>query len=583
MAKHKQSQVSRQKQLENIKLLWQLKNKQFAVNQCQDFLRQNPEHAPAHLVYAGFLRDSGKLQEAIKHYQAACGLADTTPQCFLDFAQFLKKVNRSQNAQEVLTVGHKKWPQHAQITRELGVVLAENDHHFEAEQTFERCLQQQPDDWVCWNHLGCSRTLSGHAEQALECFEKCLTLIEKSPRLGASESDIESIKLNNAKALTYAGKTAEAQEMLEEVLRQNPESHRAWLDLSNLIECDSQQIEKMERYLEKAKRSGNRDAIRSLSFALGRSWDNAKAPQKAISHFDEGNKIVRATLDYNSAEVCDRIRRTPDHFPPPLLRDLATSSPKSELLHRPVFIVGMPRSGSTLTEQILASHPQVVGAGELTTLAKIKKELLGENSGTKDEYMELVRSPKTANQLRSAYLRQIERIAHDMCPDLNPENGEVLVIDKMLGNFDMIGMIVKAMPEARIIHCRRNPVDTCLSCYSKLFISPVNYSYDQKEVAEFYNAYEEQMIYWHKHVPSSALMESCYEDMVADIEKQAKRLLDFVGLPWNTAVLDFHKKKRSVNTASVVQVRKPIYKSSVERWRPYEPYIQPMLKVLNNT
>ncbi|MEQ9566574.1 MAG: sulfotransferase, partial [Pseudomonadales bacterium] len=178
---------------------------------------------------------------------------------------------------------------------------------------------------------------------------------------------------------------------------------------------------------------------------------------------------------------------------------------------------------------------------------------------------------------RDSYLSEISRIVRDLRPDIDPKQGQILVIDKMLGNFDMIGLILQAIPEARIIHCQRNRIDTCISCYSMLFNSPVNYSYDQKELAEFYSAYEEQMRYWHAHVPPSTLIKSRYEEMVADTEVQARRLLEFVNVPWHPGVLDFYKQKRTVSTASMAQVRKPIYSSSVERWRPYEPYVQPML------
>jgi tetratricopeptide (TPR) repeat protein len=567
-------------QLAGIKRQWLVGNKQTAVNECQGLLRQNPQYAPAHLVYAGFLDETGNAQEASKHFQAACSLPDTDVDCFLQFAAFLKKHGQLQNALEVLKVGHNKWPNVPLMAREFGVMLAENDHHHEAAQAFEHCLELNPDDWICWNHLGCARALNNHAEEAIACFEKSLALGTKALSSPANKQDIESIRLNQAGAFTHAGKTDAAREIFEAILRDNPANHRAWFDLANLIKCDEQQVEEMERQLQSAIARGDLHAARDLHFALGRSWDNMKNPRKAMEHLDAGNKIVRAELNYNSAEVCERLRRTPDFFPPEVFADLETRSKQSTLRYRPVFIVGMPRCGSTLTEQILASHPQVIGAGELTTLPTIKHKLLGADFGQREGDRDLARAPRIANELREAYLTEIERIAKDLRPDLDPQNGEILIVDKMLGNFDMIGMILQAIPEARIIHCRRNPVDTCLSCYSKLFRSPVSYSYDQKELAEFYLAYEEQMTYWHRHIPASFLMESRYEDMIADTEQQSRKLLEFVGLPWNPEVLEFHKKKRTVSTASMAQVRKPIYKSSVERWRPYAPYIQPMLSIL---
>lgn len=580
MAAQNLSAKSRDKQLQKIRELWRRGGQQAAFTRCQDLLRNNPQHAPAHQVYAGFLRDRGEIQEASKHYNAACSLPDTTPQCYLDFAAFLTQLGQSANALEVLSVGFRKWPENVAMGRELGVALAGNDQHYQAMKTFEHCLALQPDDWICWNHLGCARTQNNHAEEALECFDKSLTLAARNPRSPASRDDIENIRLNKAGVLIQAGRTDAARELLNTVLAQNLESHKAWFTLANLTKCSPEQVEQMESCAAKARLSGNQDALRDLHFALGRSWDNAKDPEKAMAHFDAGNRIVRAGLDYDSDEVCTRVRRTPDYFPPEIFTGIETRSDRNSLNYRPIFIVGMPRCGSTLTEQILASHPQIVGAGEITTLPTIRKNLLGADFPGRPEHHALARDSEILGQIRETYLAEIDRIAQDLRPDPDPEKNRVLVVDKMLGNFSMIGMILQAIPEAQIIHCRRNRVDTCLSCYSKLFTSPVSYSYDQKELGEFYRAYEEQMDYWHSHVPASSLMESRYEDLIADTEGQARKLLEFVGVPWDPGVLDFYKQKRTVSTASMVQVRKPIYNSSVERWRPYREHLGPLLDAL---
>tara|TARA_R110002096_G_scaffold263752_1_gene457244 strand:- start:888 stop:2642 length:1755 start_codon:yes stop_codon:yes gene_type:complete len=580
MAAQHLSEKFHDKQLQKIKDQWKKGDRQNAVNQCQEILRSAPQYAPAHLIYAGFLSDSGNAQEAAKHYEAACSLPETAPECFLGFADFLKRGGQRLNAQEVLSVGVKKWPKTAVIARELGLLLSENDQHHQALQMFEHCLKLHPDDWICWNHLGCSRVQNNHAETALECFDKSLALITKSPLQMATGRDIENIELNKASALIHAGKTEVARRMLEEILAKTPESHRAWPMLAKLIKCSPEQLEQMEICVQNAQNSGDEDALRDLHFALGRAWDNVKDPKKSMTHLDAGNRIVRSKLDYDSFAVCDRIRHTTDFFPPKTFINIEKQSQPNKLNLRPIFIVGMPRSGSTLTEQIIASHPQIIGAGELTALPMIKKRLLGTDFPSRPEHRALAHAAETISQLRKAYLDEIARVVCDLHPDHDLEKDQFLVVDKMLGNFDMIGMILQAIPEAQIIHCRRNKIDTCLSCYSMRFSSPVNYSYDQKELAEFYNAYEEQMKYWHAHVPPSSLIESRYEDMIADTEGQARKLLDFIGMPWDSKVLDFYKQKRTVGTASMSQVRKPIYKSSVERWRPFEPYIRPMLDIL---
>lgn len=564
----------------NIEQQWRTGNKQLAVNLCQDVLRKDPQNALAHNLYAEFLRDTGNTAEALKHYQAACSLPNTNFKCFLDFSKLLEQNNRLDNAQEVLSVGTQKWPQNALAWRELGLIQSKNDNHAGALISLERCIALAPNDWIAWNHLGNCRSQNNHADKAIEYFDKSLLLATEARNPKASEQDIEHINLNKAKAMTGAGYVSDARIALENALKNNPNSDRAWFDLANLVKCTRDQITQMETCLEQAERERNEDAARNLHFALGRSWDYERAPEKAIRHFDLGNSITRKNLDYNSAEVCKKIKHTPDFFPAELFGNIEERRGKSKLRIKPVFIVGMPRSGSTLTEQILATHPSVIGAGELTAFPNIRKSVLGSDFASRVEHKDLVQDPQILSQLRTGYLDQIEKVANDIAPDLVAKNKPLVIVDKMLGNFDMIGMILQSIPEALIIHCRRNPVDTCLSCYATLFRSPVSYSYDQRELAEFYNAYDFQMKHWHSVLPDTVLLESHYEAMINDTENCARELLDFVGLPWVDSVLDFHKAKRTINTASTAQVRKPIYKSSVERWRPYEPYIQPMLETL---
>ncbi len=161
-----------------------------------------------------------------------------------------------------------------------------------------------------------------------------------------------------------------------------------------------------------------------------------------------------------------------------------------------------------------------------------------------------------------------------------PSSTTKIIIDKMLGNFAWAGLILLSVPGAKIIHCRRNPVDTCLSCYSKRFANLQVYAYDQTELGHYYRAYEHLMAHWRAVLPKDRFIEVNYEDLVADIEPEARRLIEFLDLPWNDAVLDFHKTERLVRTASAAQVRQGIYQTSVERWKPYAPYIQPLLTAL---
>jgi len=261
------------------------------------------------------------------------------------------------------------------------------------------------------------------------------------------------------------------------------------------------------------------------------------------------------------------MERVAETFTPELYARLQGAGAPSEL---PVFIVGMPRSGTTLIEQIVSSHPQVTGAGELSAL-----RLVVEGSGVFPERLEALAEGEAADLLRQlgqAYLARVAPLAQ----------GRARLVDKMPGNFLYAGMIPLILPGARIIHTRRDAVDTCLSCYTKLFGGEQSFAYDQAELGAFYRHYERLMAHWREILPSERFIEVDYESVVDNLEDEARRLTDFLGLSWDDACLNFHDNRRVVRTASVNQVRQPIYKTSKGRWQAYADYLGPLLAALGS-
>jgi hypothetical protein len=230
----------------------------------------------------------------------------------------------------------------------------------------------------------------------------------------------------------------------------------------------------------------------------------------------------------------------------------------------PVFVVGMPRSGTTLVEQVLASHPAVYGAGELRHL-----QTLTDGAGAFPQAIPGLTAVQFA-AMGDAYLAKIMPLAQDRRH----------VVDKMPANFLRAGLIRLILPEARIIHCRRDPVDTCLSCYSKLFAAEQPYTYDQTELGRFHLDYQRLMAHWRAVLPASHFIEVDYEAVVVDLETEARRLLAFLDLPWDDACLRFHETARPVRTASVNQVRLPVYRTSSGRWRAHAAQLGPLLEAL---
>jgi hypothetical protein len=241
--------------------------------------------------------------------------------------------------------------------------------------------------------------------------------------------------------------------------------------------------------------------------------------------------------------------------------------------YTPIIIVGMPRSGTTLTEQILASHPMGAGAGELPDIGELARQIDRRGDDDKErlsypQNIELL-DEERAIELASRYLARLR----ELCGD-SPR-----VMDKMPGNFNYLGFIAHLFPGAKIIDCRRDPIDNCLSCYMQNFSRRHEYSNDLEHLAIAYKEYERIMDHWNEHLPIP-IYRSQYEDLVENHEESMRKLLDFCGLEWDDSVLEFHKTKRNIQTASVVQVRQPLYKTAIKRWKNYEKHLKPLIEGL---
>jgi hypothetical protein len=304
-----------------------------------------------------------------------------------------------------------------------------------------------------------------------------------------------------------------------------------------------------------------RDDRIALNYALGKAWMDAGDAERAFAYLNEGSRLKRATFAYdpNATEIW--MRSIAEAFPADMVERLGGGGASSEL---PVFVLGMPRSGTSLIEQILASHPKVHGAGELSALSRIV-DMYG-------VYPDMLRSltPEAATQIGQTYLNEITPLA----------GTHSRLVNKMPSNFLFAGLITLALPQARIIHVRRNPVDNCLSCYTKLFAKEQLFTYDLAEMGRFYRNYEALMDHWRAILPADKFMEVQYEELVADQEGQSRRMVDFLGLKWDKACLRFDKTARIVRTASVNQVRQPIFKSSIDRWKPFAKELKPLLDAL---
>ena len=281
-------------------------------------------------------------------------------------------------------------------------------------------------------------------------------------------------------------------------------------------------------------------------------FDDLERYDEAFPHFSKGNELDSRTTPFDPrihGILIDRLKRI---FNKQFLSRRQGFGSESK---RPIIIVGMPRSGTTLTEQVLASHPDVFGAGELRYIGVIADKLADHASGA-----------AAYSGFANSYLDQIGALAPTAAR----------IIDKNPLNFEYLGLIGRLLPSARVIHCRRDPRDVAVSCYFQNFTTGQEWSFDLADIGTYFKAYRRLMDHWEDVLPMP-VMAIDYEDMVGDVEATARRIVDFVGLPWDPACLAFHTAERAVRTASQWQVRQPIYRRSAGRWRRHAQHLAPFL------
>jgi hypothetical protein len=290
--------------------------------------------------------------------------------------------------------------------------------------------------------------------------------------------------------------------------------------------------------------------------------------ENAFGFYQEGNRIHKENSKFDVRNHVNQFRQTRRVFETRRMQQLIGSGYRDPT---PIFILGMPRSGTTLTEQILASHGEIEGGGERYDLSKIVGRA-SEVAGVTGQLVDWI------DKIDSDGLRKLGQAYIDALRREYPEVPHVT--DKMPGNFRFVGLIHAILPDAKIIHTRRHPGDTCMSCFTKLFTDSQDFTYDLTDLGRYYRAYEELMAHWRAILPAGAMLDVEYERLVADVEGQTRRILDFVGLPWDENCLRFFENKRGVATASQTQVRQPIYKTSVQRWRNYRSQLQPLFRAM---
>jgi tetratricopeptide (TPR) repeat protein len=549
----------------------------------EDFLRRAIQLAPRnplfHVNLANTLSKSGKTREAETCYKTALGLSPDNQIILSNLARHYADMGNTaaavQHYQRLLNInpGHpaalgylerfyrnflQTSPQHVAALKNLGIVLMQMEKTEEARECFSRACALDPDDMDIMVNLAYVYYLLDEPGKAEPLYRK---LVELDPDNAQSHHWL-GITLNSL------GRTADAVASLRKAVQLDPTlayAHKQLSQIMNHREYD-EDIRMMEQILETRALDATQKS--QLHFGLGKAYEDLQEYDRAFGHYASANDLERSTREYSINEDIQLFADITNTFNTELFETFSTCGHPDTM---PVFIIGMPRSGTTLVEQILSRHPDVYAAGEIGHLGV------------------LIRG-HFIQQLQSRFPQQFERLAPATLKQLGNQYCDIIagydknaryVTNKTPHNFLYVGMIRLMLPNAKIIHCTRNPLDTCFSCYANSFRKGQDYANSLNDLGRYYGLYYELMQHW-RQLEVSDIIEINYEDLVKDQKQQTRRLLDACDLEWNNACLDFHKSDRAVMTASVNQVRSGLYNKSIQRWKHFESHLGPLIDVLGN-
>jgi tetratricopeptide (TPR) repeat protein len=432
----------------------------------------------------------------------------------------------------------------------LAGVLQSTGRFAESEMPLRRALKLKPAYLDARISLGMSLVLLGRLQEARDCYEKALSAAPRNPQALVGTGQIEALN----------GNFAAAESAYRSALDVGPKLSYAWaglVGLRKMAPADGAWLKGAEEIV-----AGGLDPIdeAALRFAMGKYCDDVGDFARAFRNYERANALQRMRAPpYDAAERSRFVDDLVKIYTPEALARAPAGDSDSQ---RPVFVIGMPRSGTSLVEQIIASHPSAHGAGELDFwTGAVRRHESAIRTGVPGEALR--------RKLATAYLQVLTGQSRDA----------LRVIDKAPINSEYLGLIHCVFPRARIIYLRRDPIDTCLSCYFQQFSPLMNFATDLSNLAHYYGEHRRLMAHWRSVLPPETLLEVPYADVIAEQEKWTRKILDFVDLPWDARCLDFHTTVRPVNTASVWQVRQKIYSSSIGRWRNYQKFIGPLLSL----
>lgn len=522
-------------------------------------LARAPDYLEALNNRGALLQDLGRLEEALAAFDRAVALKPDYADALNNRGNVLKGLGRLDEALASYDAALAAQPRLVEALCNRGFLEWTLGRCAQAVESYDAALAIDPGQVEAWNVRAIALTALNRPLDALHSYDAALAL----------NPDYADALGNKGMLMAELGLLDEARAVLERAIDLEPTRVRAYynLTLCRKMLAGEPRVQAMEAMARGEAAYGADDRI-YLHYALANAYADAGDRGASFEQLRLGAALKRDQIAYDEAEALEALEQVRTAYPARRLRAGEGGGYPSP---RAVFIVGMPRSGSTLVEQILASHPQVFATGESDLLARTV-------AGLSVEARALLASPDAPAEATAQLFRAVGETYSQTMALVAPDAARVT--DKALENFRQLGLIHLALPNAQIIHTRREPIDTCLSCFQKLFGGDLPYSYDLGELGRYYRAYEALMAHWRAALPSGVMLELDYEDTTADLEGVARRIIAHCGLDWDDRCLDFHTTDRWVHTASAAQVREPVYRSSVGKWRAYEPWLGPLIEAL---
>lgn len=558
----------------------------------QNATRCNPALTASWQAQADLLRAAGNAAEADQAL-AQLQRIKSLPRELLAVANHIHE-GRILRAEEIARAFLRKQPQHiegmrllADIGSRLGVhedadflletaialdpdniqlridhiqVLRKRQKFSAALEQAKNLLKRDPESPIFQSLFAIESMQAGDYDTALDSFEKVLSQIPNDAATLTSRGH----------ALKTCGRSDEAIASYQAAIRAAPHYGDAWYALANLktYRFSDDEVREMEAMQDKADLTTMSQI--HIAFALGKAFEDLGKHERAFQNYQLGNALKQKQTRYTTAQMQDEFDAQKSFCTPDVM---SAQSGKGYGAPDPIFIVGLPRAGSTLIEQILASHSQVDGTLELPNILSLAHRLRGRNLATDRDRYPRVLAELSADELCALGEDYIENTRVH-------RRGAPFFTDKMPNNFRHIGLIHLILPNAKIIDARRAPLDCCWSGFKQLFAEGQEFTYGLDEIGQYYRGYVDLMAHWDSVLPEGRILRVQHEDVLDNLEEQIRRLLDYCELPFEPACVDFHKTDRAVRTASSEQVRQPINRAGQEQWRPFEPYLAPLKEAL---